>query len=199
MKQLLGFRLGWVLLTSSSMQFEWVKRLGVQNFWNCHLISTMTALVLSRNPTTLDEQMSVGISEVQHNPVYAQTPFVWARKALNPSGNGRTRCGGLMRTWGRRGFPSGSAVKNLPAIQDPQEIQVQSLGQEDPLEENMATHFKILAWRIPRTEKPGRLQSTGWQRVRHDWSKLAPTHISRGGFSLASEERCWGWRAPWAF
>ena len=73
-----------------------------------------------------------------------------------------------MRTWGRRGFPSGSAVKNLPAIQDPQEIQVQSLGQEDPLEENMATHFKILAWRIPRTEKPGRLQSTGWQRVRHD-------------------------------
>ena len=69
---------------------------------------------------------------------------------------------------GGQGFPSGSAVKNLPAIQDPQEIQVQSLGQEDPLEENMATHFKILAWRIPWTEEPGRLQSTGWQRDRHD-------------------------------
>ena len=44
------------------------------------------------------------------------------------------------------GFPSGSAVKNLPAMQEPQ---VQSLGQEDPLEENMATHYNILAWRIP--------------------------------------------------
>ena len=52
------------------------------------------------------------------------------------------------------GFPSGSAVKNLPAIQ---EIQGQSLGQEDPLEEGMATHSSILAWRIPWTEKPCRL------------------------------------------
>ena len=49
-------------------------------------------------------------------------------------------------------------VKNLPAIE---EIQVQSLGQEDPLEKGMATHSSILAWRIPRTEEPGRLQSMG--------------------------------------
>ena len=42
-----------------------------------------------------------------------------------------------------------------------------SLGQEDPLEEGMATHSSILAWRIPRTEEPGGLQSTGSQRVRH--------------------------------
>ena len=48
-----------------------------------------------------------------------------------------------------------------------QEILVQSLGQEDPLEEEMATHFSILAWRIPWTEGPGRLQP-GSQRVRHD-------------------------------
>ena len=56
-------------------------------------------------------------------------------------------------------------VMNLPAMQ---ETQVQSLGQEDPLEKEMVTHFSILAWRIPLTEKPGRLQSTGSQRIRHD-------------------------------
>ena len=49
-----------------------------------------------------------------------------------------------------------------------QEIQVQSLGQEDPLEKEMATHSSILAWRIPRTEKPRMLQSIGLQRVGHD-------------------------------
>ena len=49
-------------------------------------------------------------------------------------------------------------VKNLPAMQ---ETQVQSLGQEDPLEKEMATHSSILAWRIPRSEEPGRLQSMG--------------------------------------
>ena len=47
-------------------------------------------------------------------------------------------------------------------------MRVQSLGQEDPLEEEMATHSNILAWRIPRTEETGRLQSMGSQRVRHD-------------------------------
>ena len=56
-------------------------------------------------------------------------------------------------------------VKNLPAVQ---EIQIQSLGQEDPLEKGMATHCSILAWRIPWTEKPGRLQSMGSHRVGHD-------------------------------
>ena len=48
-----------------------------------------------------------------------------------------------------RGFPSGSVVKNLPAMQELQVTQVQSLGWEDPLEESMATHSSILAWRIP--------------------------------------------------
>ena len=47
-------------------------------------------------------------------------------------------------------------------------MQVQSLGWEDPLEEVMATHSSILAWRIPRTEEPGGLQSIGLQRVGHD-------------------------------
>ena len=47
------------------------------------------------------------------------------------------------------GFPSGSVVKNLPAMPEPQEMGVQSLGQEDPLEKGMATHSSIVAWRIP--------------------------------------------------
>ena len=59
------------------------------------------------------------------------------------------------------GFPGGSVVKNLPAVQ---EIGVQSLGQEDPLEKEMTTHSSILAWRIPWTEKPGQLQSMGSQQ-----------------------------------
>ena len=55
-------------------------------------------------------------------------------------------------------------VKNLPAVW---ETWVQSLGLED-LEKEMVIHSSILAWKIPWTEKPGRLQSTGWQRVGHD-------------------------------
>ena len=56
-------------------------------------------------------------------------------------------------------------VKNLPVMQ---ETWVQSLGQEDPLEEGMATYSSILAWRIPRTEEPGRVQSMELQRVRRN-------------------------------
>ena len=56
-------------------------------------------------------------------------------------------------------------VKNLPEMQ---EIRVQSLGREDPLEKEMATHSSILAWRIPRTEESGRLQSMESQRVGDD-------------------------------
>ena len=59
------------------------------------------------------------------------------------------------------------AVKNPPAVQ---ETWVRSLGREDPLEQKMATHTSILAWRIPWTEEPGGLQSMGSQRVRYDWA-----------------------------
>ena len=73
------------------------------------------------------------------------------------------------------GFPSGSKVKNSPAIQESQETWVWSLSWEDLLEEGMATQSSILAWRIPFTEEPGGLQSIGSQRVGHDWSDLACT------------------------
>ena len=62
---------------------------------------------------------------------------------------------------------TGSKLKHLPAMQ---ETWVQSLGWEDPLEKEMATHSSILAWRIPWTREPGGLQSTGSQRVGHDWA-----------------------------
>ena len=57
-----------------------------------------------------------------------------------------------------------------------QEMQIWSLGQEDPLEEEMATHSSILAWEIPGTEDPGGLQSMELQKVRYDW---AHTHTNR--------------------
>ena len=66
------------------------------------------------------------------------------------------------------GFPRGSVVKNLPAIREPQEMLVQSLGGEDALEEGMATHSSKLAWRIPWAEEPGGLQSIESQRVGHN-------------------------------
>ena len=74
---------------------------------------------------------------------------------------------------GGRGFPGGSVVKNLPAKQ---EMLVQSLGQEDSLEEEMATHSSILAWKIPGTEKPGGLQSSRLQKSRTPLSDGACTH-----------------------
>ena len=64
-----------------------------------------------------------------------------------------------------RASPVAQTAKNLSGVQ---EIQAQSLGWEDPLEKGMTTQFNILAWRVPWTEEPGGLQSTGLQRVRHD-------------------------------
>ena len=66
------------------------------------------------------------------------------------------------------GFPGGTVVKNLPATQETQEMQIQSLGQEDPLEKEMATHSRILAWRIPGAAEPGGWLSMGLHRVGHD-------------------------------
>ena len=59
------------------------------------------------------------------------------------------------------GLPNGSLVKNLPAMQETQEMQVRSLGQEDPLVEGMATHSSILAWKMPGTEELRGLQLMG--------------------------------------
>ena len=65
-------------------------------------------------------------------------------------------------------FPGGSAVKDLLAMQEPQGTWVRSLGQEDLLEDSMAVHSSILAWRIPWTEESGGLPFIGLQRVGYD-------------------------------
>ena len=69
-------------------------------------------------------------------------------------------------SWLMRASLVAQRLKPLPAMQ---ETWVWSLGLEDPLEKEMATHPSILAWRIPWTEEPGGLQSTRWQRVGHSW------------------------------
>ena len=77
-------------------------------------------------------------------------------------------------------------VKCPPAIQAMQEMQFQSLGRWNPLEEGMASHSSILAWRIPWTEK-----STGWQRVGHDWAHEHSLVVLVWDFSYSSV-RCLG-------
>ena len=77
-------------------------------------------------------------------------------------------------------------VKNLPAMQ---ETWVQSLGWEDPLEKEMATHYSILAWRIPWTEEPGRLQYMGSQRVGQDWATSLLLSENKEGITV--DKRIW--------
>ena len=71
-------------------------------------------------------------------------------------------------TSGQLCFPGGGSDKNGWTIQDMQETQISSLGQEDPLEEGIVTYSRILAWRIPWTEESGGLQFIRSQRVRQD-------------------------------
>ena len=91
-------------------------------------------------------------------PEFTQTPVHWVGDAVQPSHPLSPH------------FPPA-----LPDISDGEESACNagdlgsSLGQKDPLEKGMATHSSIIAWRIPWTEEPGRLQSMGSQRVRHDW------------------------------
>ena len=77
-----------------------------------------------------------------------------------------------------------------------QEMWVQSLGVEDPLEKEMATHSSTLAWIIPRTEEPGRLQSMGSRRVRRDWSRtdtqrMDPVFWMPGGHRFQWHHATW--------
>ena len=72
-----------------------------------------------------------------------------------------------MLLWTLKSSLVAQTVKRLPTMR---ETRIQSLGREDPLEKEMATHSSTLAWKIPCTEEPGRLQSMGLQRVRHDWA-----------------------------
>ena len=83
-----------------------------------------------------------------------------------------------------QGFPDGWVVKNQPVTQETQETRVRFLCGEDPLEEGMTTHSSVLAGRIPWTEEPGRLQSMGSQRVRHDWATRRGICTSFHGYEI---------------
>ena len=85
-------------------------------------------------------------------------------------------------------------VKNLPAMR---ETQVQSLGQEDPLEKGMVTHSSILAWRIPWTEEPGGPQSMGSQRVRRDWGTIKSICLQFGRPRFNPWVGKISWRRKW--
>ena len=91
------------------------------------------------------------------------------------------QCQLLERPCSGLGFPGAS-------VQEMQEAWVQSLGQEDPLKEEMATHSSILDWKIPWMVEPGGLQSLGLQRVKHDWAHGMHTLPSHG--SLNSVPLC---------
>ena len=100
--------------------------------------------------------------------------------------------GGL---WHQLGFPDGSGVKNIPAMQEAQEMPVWSLGQEDPLGEEMATHSSILAWKIPW--KRG-IRSTGSQGVGHNWRDRAHIQMqihetSENLLYIADHFKLWLW------
>ena len=106
-------------------------------------------------------------------PEIAQSPHVhWSGDAIQPShppllpGNLRSQLFSLhgLPLWLRR---SSLVIKCLPVLR---ETRVQSLGWKDPLEKEMATHSSTLAWKIPWTEEPGRLQSMESQRIGHDWA-----------------------------
>ena len=83
------------------------------------------------------------------------------------------------------GFPGGAVVKNPPSHAGDVEDWVRSLGLEDLLAEGMATHSNILAWRIPWTEEPVRLQSRGLQRVRYNW-RTKHTHTQLDVYTFHS-------------
>ena len=80
----------------------------------------------------------------------------------------------------KQGFPGGSVVKNPPAVG---ETWIPSLTQEDPLDEGMATHSRILAWIIPQREESGGLQAMGSQRAGHGWATniQPPPVVGKGG------------------
>ena len=130
-----------------------------------------------------DEWRMVGISPRVHKPQAsshqtAEKTEAWGREGLarvpledffpTPEGTPGSRAGEVQMgapLFKMQASVGAQMLQNLPAMQ---ETRIWPLGGEDPLEKGMATHSSILAWRIPQTEKPGRLQSMGSQRVRHD-------------------------------
>ena len=105
--------------------------------------------------------------QVKHRELWVKTATLYSHRQVEKNGNNilNTICA---RFWIFKEYSLVAwIVTNLPAKQ---ETQVWSLGRKDPLEKRIATHSSILAWRIPWTEEPAGLQSTGSKRVGHDWA-----------------------------
>ena len=102
--------------------------------------------------------------------------------------------------WWAMGFPRDSVIKNPPAVQESQETQVQSLGQEDPQEESMVTHSSVLAWKIHGHRSlvsyslQGHKESDNWSDLAqmHSWS-ATQWRISEMGSSLWKDHKPWSW------
>ena len=147
------------------------------------MISLLSKRHSESSPTPQFESISSLALSLLYGPTLTSVHDYWKTMALTIQtfvGKVMSRFVTAFLPWSKRllmswlqGFSGGSAVNNLPEMQEFQEIQVQSLGWEDPLEENMATHSSILAWRIPWTEEPGWLQSIKLQR---DELKRLSTH-----------------------
>ena len=138
------------------------------------------------------ENMVLGeLLELQEKGVSRKRKLVRVSNATEKMGKVRTLC--AHGTWplGQHCSPGTSqaalVVKNLPANAGDIRDMGLILGQEDPLKEGMVTHSSILPWRTPWTEEPGRLESRGLQRVGHNWSDLARTHVHLGNNSRARE------------
>ena len=150
--------------------------------WSSHALAYEISQLTKTNHTTFhghpytfcDGTYSVDCASlwIRKNP-----PLIYCCVSLN------SFCSETSRTWASlgpetrhhgfwpvsRGFLVAQMAKHLSAML---ETPVQSLGQEDPLEKKMATHSSTLAWKVPWTKEPCRLQSMGLQRVRHDWVTL---------------------------
>ena len=118
---------------------------------------------------------SPGISPGQNTAVGSLSLLqgIFPTQGSNPS---LPHCKRILYQLSHKGSPNGK--KNHLPTQETQETWFPSLGWEDPLEEGIATHSRILAWRISWTEEPGGLPSIGSQRVRHKWSNLAPKYAT---------------------
>ena len=136
-------------MEDGAMRETWIPSLGQEDPLEKEM-ATLSSILAWRIPWTEEpgELQSMGLQRVRHDLATKQQQ----QQQINFLG---LPCS----------FPVAQVVKDLSVRQ---ETRIQSLGWEVPLEKRMATHSSILAWRIPWTEKPGRLQSVGSQRVRHN-------------------------------
>ena len=121
----------------------------------------------------MSDSMDMSLSKLQG--------IVKDREVWLTSAHGVAKNGTWLNYWKTKKYcswdlPNSSAVKNMSAMQGMQEPCVQSQGQEEPLDEGMATYSSILAWKIPQTEESGKLQSMESQTVQHAWSDWAHAH-----------------------